>query len=221
MNALQFTSISKQALGTKNSNQVVGFFFLFFSLLAMLASFTLSIETLFKARNPTTSLGCDLSAEVSCGKVAESWQAELLHIGAYAVPNAFLGMIFEAVFITIAVLIIANVKLPKWFMIASQAGNLGALIFAVWLFWQSSFVILTLCPWCLLLFVSTTFQFIFQLQYNILAGKLPFKKNLQKKLVKFYDNKLDVIVNIFILIVLIFVIAIDILTLPERRLVLI
>ena len=74
-------------------------------------------------------------------------------------PNAFLGLLAEPVVITIAVASLAKVRFPRGFMLAAQVVYTLGVIFAYWLFFQAMFVIGALCPWCLLVTLSTTLVF--------------------------------------------------------------
>lgn len=130
------------------------------SAVALLVSFVLSAETLQLARHPNQSLGCDVNGVLSCSTVAQSWQSEFIAIAGLSFPNAFFGIAAESVFVTVAVIGLARVRLPRWFAIATWFGAAAALAYSYWLFTQSMFVIKALCPWCLLLMFSTTVQFL-------------------------------------------------------------
>ena len=106
---------------------------------------------------------------IDCGKVATTWQAHLL--GDY-LPNAFLGIAAEAVVITIAVAILGGVVFPRWFMLSAEAIYSVGFVFAWWLFAQSYFVIHALCPWCLLITVTTTLVWAGLTRMNIREGTL-------------------------------------------------
>lgn len=129
------------------------------SLASLFASLILSAETLQLARNPQERLSCDINSVVSCSTVAQSWQAELIHLGTLPIPNAFLGLVAEAAFLTLAVVGLSGVRLPSWLAGLTWFGSLLALAYATWLFTQSVFVIRALCPWCLVLMASTSIQF--------------------------------------------------------------
>lgn len=120
--------------------------------LGLLASFVLSIDAL-KLAAGGTNFGCDLNSVISCSTVAKSPQAHIL--GEYF-PNAFLGIAAEAVVITVAVAILGGVRFPRWFMLSAQAIYTVGFLFAWWLFFEAYFVIKALCPWCLLITVTTT-----------------------------------------------------------------
>lgn len=132
------------------------------SLISLVASFVLSVDAVRLAANPDTVLACDVNAAISCGTVAQAWQASLLGF-----PNAFLGLVTEPVVITIAVAGLAGVRFPRWFMLGAQAVYVLGLVFAYWLFAQSFFVIGALCPWCLLVTASTTTVFTSITRLNI------------------------------------------------------
>ncbi|MCB0918933.1 MAG: vitamin K epoxide reductase family protein [Actinobacteria bacterium] len=145
------------------------------SAIGLWASFVLSLDALLIAANPEEVLSCDINATISCGAVARTWQAEL-----FGFPNAFLGLMAEPVIITVAVASIAGVVFPRWFMIAAQVVSSIGFIFAMWLFYQSYFVILRLCPYCLLITVTTTLIFFAFTRVNILEGN--FGESLRRKL---------------------------------------
>lgn len=122
--------------------------------LSLLASFVLSVDALALAKDPHANLACNINARISCGTVGISWQAHLLGF-----PNAFLGLLAEPVVITIAVASLAKVRFPRGFMLAAQVIYTIGVVFAYWLFFQALFVIGALCPWCLLVTLSTTLVF--------------------------------------------------------------
>lgn len=137
------------------------------SILGLIASFVLSVEALQIAADPDASFSCDISDTISCGAVGRTWQAELLGF-----PNAFLGLITEPIVITVALAALGGVVFPRWFMVTAQVFYSIGLIFAYWLFYQAYFNIHALCPWCLLITVTTTFVFTSITRVNILEGHL-------------------------------------------------
>ncbi len=135
--------------------------------LGLITSFVLSIEAWRLAKDPQATFSCDFSSVISCSTVAKTWQAELLGF-----PNAFLGIAFEVVVITISVAAIGGVRFPRWFMLGTQVLYTIALAFAYWLFLQSYFVIGALCPWCLLITATTTLVWAGLTRWNIRDGHL-------------------------------------------------
>lgn len=156
------------------------------SFISLIASFVLSVDALHIAANPDISLSCDLNAVLSCGNVARSPQASL-----FGFPNAYLGMIAEAVVLTLAVAGLGGVKFPRWYMLTAQSIYTLGLVFAYWLFYQSYFNIGSLCPWCLVITVSTTLVFWYMTKINVVEGHLP-PRGLRKRLRGFMDADADV-----------------------------
>ena len=144
------------------------------SVLALVASLVLSIESVTLAANPAATFSCDVNALISCGRVAKAWQSSLLGF-----PNAFLGLICEPVVITIAVLGLSSVVLNRRFMQVAHFFYGVGFIFAWWLFAQSYFVIGALCPWCLLVTLTTTTVFASMTRINLLNGALPVPRRYQ------------------------------------------
>jgi len=124
------------------------------STLSLIASLVLSYDAIKLAETPAGKLACDINAVVSCGKVAKSWQSSLLGF-----PNSFLGLMLEPVIMTVAIAGLALVAFPRLFMRVAHIGYGLGLVFALWLLSQSMFVIHALCPWCLLVTISTVTVF--------------------------------------------------------------
>jgi len=156
---------------------------------SLLAAFVLSIDAWQLAANPDAALSCDINAVISCGKVALSWQAKVIGF-----PNAFIGLAAEPVVVTIAVASLAGVRFPRWFMLTAQAVYLVGVIFAYWLFSQSLLVIGALCPWCLVITISTTFVFMTLLHANALQGNLYLPERANARLKEFFLQDLDLFV---------------------------
>ena len=162
---------------------------LFSSVLSLIASFVLAVDAVKLAADPTAELSCDINAVISCGTVAAAWQSQLLGF-----PNAFLGLIAEPVVITLAVACLGGVRFPRWFMFAAQVVYTIGLGFAYWLFYQSMFHIGALCPWCLLVTVSTTLVFATLTHVNSRDGNLFLPARARAALNDAVEADLDVVV---------------------------
>ena len=90
-------------------------------------------------------------------------------------PNAFFGIAAESVFVTIAVIGLMKVAVPRWFALCTWLGGLAALAYSYWLTSQSLFVINALCPWCLCLMFSTTVQFMALSHATAVVQEIPAK----------------------------------------------
>jgi uncharacterized membrane protein len=170
---------------------------LFSASLSLLASFVLSVDAVRLAEDPNVGLSCDINAVISCGTVATSWQAQL-----FGFPNAFLGMVAEPVVITIAVAGLTGVRFPRGFMFAAEVVYTLGVVFAYWLFYEAMFDIGALCPWCLLVTVSTTLVFATLTHVNIRDDNLYLPPRMQGAAARFIDADLDVlVVTIWLLVI--------------------
>jgi uncharacterized membrane protein len=168
---------------------------LFSACLSLLASFVLSVDALKLAEDPSAALSCNINEVISCGTVAASWQAQL-----FGFPNAFLGLVAEPVVITIAVASLGGVTFPRWFMFSAQVVYTLGVVFAYWLFYQSMVHIGALCPWCLLVTLSTTLVFTSLTHVNIRDGNLPVPPRVQAALRRGLESGLDaILVTIWLL----------------------
>ena len=143
--------------------------------IGLVTSFVLSIEAWQLAANSSARFDCDISSVLSCSAVAQTWQARILGF-----PNAFLGIFFEAVVLAISVAIFAGVKFPRWYMLGTNLLYTIALFFAYWLFGQSYFIIQVLCPWCLLITLTTTLVFGGITRINIRDCVIPAPEGLRR-----------------------------------------
>jgi uncharacterized membrane protein len=132
------------------------------AVISLVAAFVLAVDAIKLAEDPTAALGCNFNAVLNCGTVALSWQATV-----FGFPNVFLGLMFEPMVITMAMLGLSGTKLPRWFALTEQVIYIFATLFAIWLFTQSLFVIGAMCPWCLVITYVTPLIFLTLLHYNI------------------------------------------------------
>jgi uncharacterized membrane protein len=177
------------------------------SAVALLASLVLSADTLYSARHPAAHLGCDINNVISCSTVAQSWQAEIVHLGRLTVPNAFIGMAAESVFVTVAVVGLCNPRMPRWFPIATWWGDCTALLYSYWLTTQSLFVINALCPWCITLMFSTTIQFMSLTHATVTVQGIPrTDTKFRKFLDSIYRPGLDIMIDVIWIVLLVIII---------------
>ncbi|CAN2182966.1 COG4243 Predicted membrane protein [Candidatus Nanopelagicaceae bacterium] len=153
------------------------------STLSLIASLVLSYDAVKLAGTPSSKLSCDINAIVSCGKVAKSWQSTLLGF-----PNSFIGLMLEPVVMTIAIAGLSLVLFPRKFMRVAHVGYGLGLIFALWLLSQSLFVIHALCPWCLLVTISTVTVFSTITRVAILENIWNLSEARQQKLINLLDR---------------------------------
>lgn len=145
--------------------------------LSLLASFVLSVETVELAKNPDASLSCSVNVVLNCATVAKHPTSET-----FGFPNPFLGLIAEPIVITVAIAGLAGIAFPRRFMFAAQIGYTLGLVFAWYLFYVSFSIIQALCPWCLLVTLTTTMVWFAITRYNIREDNLYLPKVASRKL---------------------------------------
>jgi uncharacterized membrane protein len=156
------------------------------STLGLVAAFVLSVEAWQLAGNPNTVLECSINAVINCATVAKSSYATL-----FGFPNSFLGLAFMPWFVMLAVTLLFGAKLPRKFMFLMQMFAVGALLFALSLFYISTVLIQVICPWCMLVLVSTIIMFFALSKYNIRESNLYLPKKFEKKLQEFIKKDYD------------------------------
>lgn len=142
---------------------------------SLLAAFVLSNDAITIAAHPNAVLSCSVNVVLNCATVARDASSHL-----FGFPNSFIGLMTEPIVITIAIAGLAGVMFPRKFMFAAQIGYTLGLIFALTLLGISTFHIGALCPWCLLVTVTTLFEWFAMTRYNIRENNLYLPKKVSK-----------------------------------------
>ncbi len=135
--------------------------------LALFAAFQLTVEKVALLSDPNYQLACDINPVVSCGSVIVTEQASV-----FGFPNPIMGLCGFSVVITLAVLLLAKVELPRWVWWGLNLGALAGVAFVAWLVSQSLYVIGALCPWCMVVWVCTIAIFWMVTAENARRGRL-------------------------------------------------
>lgn len=159
------------------------------SVLSLIAAFVLSVEAIELAKNPNADLPCNVSVILNCATVNNHPTGTFLGF-----PNSFIGMVAEPVVITVAIAGLVGIKFPRRFMFAAQIGYTAGFAFALALFYISFNIIQALCPWCLLVTLTTILVWFAITRYNIRENNLYLPKKLQKRLHSWIDKDYDKLV---------------------------
>ena len=159
------------------------------AVLSLLASFVLSVEAIEIAKNPNAELSCSVNIVLNCATVAAHPSATFMGF-----PNSFIGMMAEPVVIAVAIAGLAGVKFPRRFMFTAQIFYTAGLLFALGLLYVSMFIIQALCPWCLLVTLTTILVWFALTRYNIREDNLYLPKKLSKRAHAWLDKDYDKIV---------------------------
>lgn len=153
------------------------------AIVGLVSSFILTIEKIQLLKDPKVQLSCNFNPVVSCGSVITSPQAE-----AFGFANPLIGLISFAVIITIGVGIIAGAKYKRWFWLGLQAGTIFGVLFAMWLFYQSLYIIKALCPFCIVVWAVVVAQFVYVTRYNIMENNIKVHRAWQGVAKWFTEN---------------------------------
>ncbi len=159
------------------------------AVLSLLASFVLSVEAIEIAKNPNAQLSCSVNIVLNCATVAAHPSATFMGF-----PNSFIGMMAEPVVIAVAIAGLAGVKFPRRFMFTAQIFYTAGLLFALGLLYVSMFIIQALCPWCLLVTLTTILVWFALTRYNIREDNLYLPKKLSKRAHAWLDKDYDKLV---------------------------
>ena len=132
-----------------NGQQSYGWYLVATGGAGLIASFWLALERLASLADPDRVALCDINPILSCGSVMDSAQASL-----FGIPHSFLGIAIFSALITVGVVLLAGAKLSSWFWQALLLGSLVGFLSVQYLVYQSLFVLNTLCPWCMVIWVS-------------------------------------------------------------------
>lgn len=156
-----------------------------FSVIALIAAFTLSIEETHILKDPNAILSCSFNLVLNCATVMKTWQASVF----FGIPNMYIGLMAFPVLVTVAVAALwGGAQYKKGFLLAMNIGILLGTIFAYWLFFNSLYVIQVLCPWCLLVTFSCTMLLAASAHITLRENILKFKKPANDKVQKFLNG---------------------------------
>lgn len=79
----------------------------------------------------------------------DSWQGSVLGFS-----NPIIGLSAFAAPIAVGAALLSGARFAPWFWVLYQVGLLGGFILVSWLQYQSIFVLGTLCPWCMVVWVA-------------------------------------------------------------------
>lgn len=136
--------------------------------LGLLAAFELTVEKVRVLSDSSYAPACDINPVLSCGSVIITPQAEV-----FGFPNPVLGLTGFAVVITLGVLLVGRVPMPRWVWLGLNVGALLGFAFVQWLVWQSLYSIGALCPWCMVVWTVTAPIFLWVTAANLQSGRLP------------------------------------------------
>jgi uncharacterized membrane protein len=156
-----------QALRRTTVDRAIGWILTITGLLGAMAAFTLAVEKIHLLTDPSYTPSCSINPILSCGSVMITPQAS-----AFGFPNPLLGVATFPVVVTLGVLVLARVRLPRFCWLGLQAGATFAVVFVHWLMFASLYRIGALCPYCMVVWVAVVVLFWYTTLYNLRHGHL-------------------------------------------------
>jgi uncharacterized membrane protein len=142
--------------------------------LGTLAAAMLMIDYLNILQDPNYSPGCDINPMIGCGQFLGSEQSH-----AFGFPNVIIGMVAFPVVVTTGVVLLAGVRLPRWYWRGFLAGTVFGIAFVTWLQVQAVTVFGALCPWCALVWTMMIPIFVQTVARTMVNGALPAPAGLR------------------------------------------
>ncbi len=114
------------------------------SAVGLVASFWQAAERVHMLKNPTVDLSCNLNPIIDCsGVLGNRWAA------LFGFPNAFLGIVMFSFLFASGVLLWSGGVFTKKYQAFVQAVNTILILFSVWFFGMSLYVIGRVCLFCI------------------------------------------------------------------------
>jgi uncharacterized membrane protein len=145
------------------------------------ASFELLVEDIKTLINPAFVPSCNISVLVACGPNMASWQGNL-----FGFPNPIIGVACFAIVTVVGVSILAGTRFARWYWMLFNLGIVLALVFVIWLMSQSIFVLGTLCPYCMIVWVVVIALFWYVTVFNLKQGHFPVSAGVRSIAALFY-----------------------------------
>lgn len=154
------------------------------SIIGLLASFFLMLDTIKIIGNPEADLACNLSPFVNCTSAATAWQSEV-----FGFPNPLLGIASFSMLFAVGVMLFSGgrSKKPLWLLV--NLGVLAALIFCVWFFFESVYSIRSLCIYCMTIWAVTWPISLYTTVWNWREGHFDTLRSKQIKSIVSFASK--------------------------------
>lgn len=178
------------------------------SVIGLLASFVLTVDTIEIIGNPSVELPCNINPFISCTSVATTAQSKI-----FGFPNSLLGIVAFSMLFAIGVMLLSGgrAKKPLWLLL--NIGTLAAMLFVVWFFYESVYVIGSLCIYCMITWAVTWPLFLYTTVWNFREGHFritPPNPLLQQeggsKIDSFFDfisrNHIQILIAWYLIIIL-------------------
>lgn len=160
------------------SGRVMGLLLVVLGSIGFLGSFGLAWEKYLAFIEPERTASCSINLFVTCSVAMDSWQGALLGF-----PNPYLGVAAFPVVITTGVVLLTGALLPRWYWTSLLVGTVLAQALIFFLMWTSFYVIVALCPYCMVVWTIMWPLLWYQVVRGVGSGDLPVSAGLRDALV--------------------------------------
>lgn len=169
------------------------------SVIGLLASFILTVDTIKFVENPDVSVLCNINPLISCTSVADKWQSEI-----FGFPNSLLGIAAFAMLFAVGVMLLSGgrSKKPLWLLV--NLGCLAAMVFVLWFFYQSVYVIRSLCIYCMATWAVTWPLFLYTTIWNYRENHFGNKFEKFFRFISKYHGQILVVWYLIVIILILF-----------------
>jgi uncharacterized membrane protein len=156
------------------------------SILGLIASFVLTLETIEIAKNANYIPRCTLNSVFNCATVMKTKEAEILGF-----PNSLLGIVGYSISATFAAIcLLGNYRdrslQNKYIYLGFNLGIFLAVLFSYWLISLSVFKTGALCIYCLISLFAITTIFFAITHFNLKEGFINLNETFYKFIKKNY-----------------------------------
>lgn len=166
------------------------------SIVGLLASFFLMLDTISLIKNPEADLPCNVNPFISCGNAILSEQGEV-----FGFPNPLLGIIAFSMLFAIGVMLFSGGRAKKPLWILANLGLLSAMIFVIWFFLESLYDLRSLCLYCMIVWIVTWPLFLYTTIWNFKENHFPENKKMDRILNLVSHNHITVLLTLYIIMI--------------------
>ena len=156
--------------------------------IGLIAAFIITFEKIELLKDPNFVPSCNLNPIISCGSVMASGQSN-----AFGFPNPLIGLMAFPVVITTGIVMLMGLQLKRWYMLGLQLGAVLGIAFVHWLFFQSTYRIGALCPYCMSVWIVTIITFWYVLLYNFELAHIKIPQKAAHSIAFIRQHHLDIV----------------------------
>lgn len=179
-------------LGDKKLSKWYPFVLTIGAFIGLVASFWQVVERIFMLKNPGAELSCNLNPILDCGTVlGNRWSA------LFGFPNALLGIVMFTILFTIGLMLLNGIALKKWFWKVFLAVMIMLILFSVWFFATSLYVIGKICIFCIFIWTVSVPIFLYGIDWLVTNNYLKGSWTTSKAIVTLRNYQTETIVSVY------------------------